>query len=248
MKKHIPNLFTLGNLLCGCLACIFLLTYHGDCYRVKLSFEIPAFLVLLGAFLDFFDGFFARLLGVDGEFGKQLDSLADLITFGFAPSLIATRSLDFNVNGIPWYGYFGLLIVLMSAMRLAKFNISTDQTDSFIGLPTPANALFWIGLPFLTLEISNLVEMTENWNLIISVGLISISSYLLVSPLKLIALKFKSFGWKGNEARWVLIGLSIATLITLTTITGNVLASLPIIIILYIIISVINNSFSKNEL
>lgn len=243
MKKHIPNLFTLGNLLCGCLACIFLLTMHGNCYHIRSSYEIPAYLVLLGAFLDFFDGFFARLLGVDGELGKQLDSLADLVTFGMVPGLIAVRSLDFDQTGISWHGYFGLLIVLMSAMRLAKFNISTNQTDSFIGLPTPANALFWIGLPFLELNTS--FSFSNHY---VAYSLIAVFSYLLVSPIRLIALKFKHYRWKGNEARWVLIFSSIATLITLTTLTGNVLASLPIVIILYIIISIVNNSLNKNEL
>jgi len=242
MKKHIPNLFTLGNLLCGCLACLTVLSWHYDCVLIRSQFTVPALFVLAGAFLDFFDGFFARLLKVDGELGKQLDSLADMVTFGLVPGLIAYRLMESVIeNPKSWLVLIPLSIVLMSAMRLAKFNISTNQTDSFIGIPVPANALFWIGLPFL-------LEWLEFSNQYLIMGLALLFSYLLVSPLKLIALKFKSFGWNGNEARWVLILLSIATLITLTTITGNVLAGLPIIIILYIIISVINNSFSKHEL
>lgn len=242
MKKHIPNLFTLGNLLCGCLAVLVLL--ESETLLAKTWFDPflgAAFLVLLGAFLDFFDGFFARLLKVDGELGKQLDSLADMVTFGVVPGLIAYKFIiimdqnAFDLCLIP------LLIILMSAMRLAKFNISTEQTDSFIGVPTPANALFWIGLPFL-------LDWQEFENTYLVIGLALLFSYLLVCPLRLIALKFKTYGWSGNQARWVLILSSIATLITLTTITGNVLASLPIIIILYIIISVINNSFSKHGL
>ena len=242
MKKHIPNLFTLGNLLCGCLAVLVLL--DSKTLLAKTWFDPflgAAFFVLFGAFLDFFDGFFARLLKVDGELGKQLDSLADMVTFGVAPGLIAYKFiLVMNDNAIQLC-LIPLLIILMSAMRLAKFNISTEQSDSFIGLPTPANAMFWIGLPFLL-----------NWqafeNAYAIVILTLIFSYLLICPLRLIALKFKTYGWSGNEARWVLILSSIATLITLTTITGNVLASLPIIIILYLIISVINNSFSKHGL
>ncbi len=233
MKKHIPNLFTLANLTCGVLASIVLID--------KADYQTAACLVLLGAFFDFFDGLFARLLNVSGELGKQLDSLADMVTFGLVPGLIGYQlCLEYSYSD-SWINFIPIVVTLMSAMRLAIFNISTDQSDSFIGVPTPANTLFWIGLPFLFDYMMLGTEYTV-------IGLSVLSAILLVSKVKLIALKFKSFGWKGNEARWLLIVMSVATLIILKTITGNMLIALPIIIILYLIISVINNRVSKNEL
>tara|TARA_B100000768_G_scaffold176863_1_gene190256 strand:+ start:18079 stop:18786 length:708 start_codon:yes stop_codon:yes gene_type:complete len=234
MKKHIPTLFTLANLTCGILATICLLKTH--------DFELAAYLVLAGALFDFFDGFIARLLGVSGELGKQLDSLADLVTFGLVPGLIGfSLCEEFYSASSGAYErliYIPLIIALMSAMRLAKFNISTDQSDSFIGVPTPANALFWIGLPFLL----EYIEVGDMYTVIL---LSILSAVLLVFKYKMLSLKFKTFGLKGNHGRWLLVLASAAGFVTLTIITGNPLISLPIIIILYLIISVINNSLSK---
>ncbi len=234
MKKHIPTLFTLANLTCGILAIICLLKTH--------DFELAAYLVLAGALFDFFDGFIARLLGVSGELGKQLDSLADLVTFGLVPGLIGfSLCEEFYSASSGAYErliYIPLIIALMSAMRLAKFNISTDQSDSFIGVPTPANALFWIGLPFLL----EYIEVGDMYTVIL---LSILSAVLLVFKYKMLSLKFKTFGLKGNHGRWLLVLASAAGFVTLTIITGNPLISLPIIIILYLIISVINNSLSK---
>lgn len=238
MRKHIPNLFTLANLTCGVLASIIIIQ--------SSNYQTAAYLVILGAVFDFFDGFVARLLGVAGELGKQLDSLADMITFGLVPGLIGVflcSDIAMSTGGVhpSFIIYIPIIVTLMSAMRLAIFNISTDQTDTFIGVPTPAITIFWIGIPFLL----QYLNIGDHYTIIL---LSVLSALLLVAKFKLIALKFKSFGWKGNEARWVLIGSSVATLIFLTTITGNMLVALPIIIILYIIISVINNRLSKNEL
>lgn len=234
MKKHIPTLFTLANLTCGILATICLLKTH--------NFELAAYLVLAGALFDFFDGFIARLLGVSGELGKQLDSLADLVTFGLVPGLIGfSLCEEFYSASSGAYErliYIPLIIALMSAMRLAKFNISTDQSDSFIGVPTPANALFWIGLPFLL----EYIEVGDMYTVIL---LSILSAVLLVFKYKMLSLKFKTFGLKGNHGRWLLVLASAAGFVRLTIITGNPLISLPIIIILYLIISVINNSLSK---
>lgn len=234
MKKHIPNLFTLANLTCGILATICLIKTH--------DFELAAYLVLAGALFDFFDGLIARLLGVSGELGKQLDSLADMVTFGLVPGLIGfSLCKEFDLVSKEGYGlivFIPLVITLMSAMRLAIFNISTDQSDSFIGVPTPANTLFWIGLPFL-------MEYTRVGDIYTVILLSILSAMLLVVKYKMLALKFKTFGLKGNHGRWLLAVASVATFITLTIITGNPLISLPIIIILYLIISVINNSLSK---
>jgi len=210
----------------------------------EADYTTAAYLVLLGALFDFIDGLVARAVNVSGELGKQLDSLADMVTFGVVPGLIAMSLCNgFNPSygtGLSknWFVLFPVVITLMSAMRLAKFNISTDQSDSFIGVPTPANTLFWIGMPFL-LEYLGVYDM---W---VVIALSAVSAVWLVMNYKMLALKFSSYGMKGNHGRWLLVGASAATLIILTTITGNMLIALPIIIILYLIISVINNSLSK---
>ena len=235
--KHIPNLITLGNLAFGILAILF--AFGGN-------LTLASSYIILGAFLDFFDGFFARLLKSSSEIGKQLDSLADLITFGLAPSIIVFQLLFFletesyftTTNILSDYctyylPYIAFLIPLFSAYRLAKFNIDSRQSDSFIGLPTPANALFFISIPFI-------VENGEGfvYELIFEKGFIVISviilSLLMISELKLIALKFKSIGWSENKYRYILIVTTVILLLLLR------FEAVPIILILYVILSIIN--------
>ena len=139
IKSHIPNILTLANLFCGILA-------------IKVGFSehyfLAAFFVVLGAFFDFLDGFAARLLKVQGELGKQLDSFADMVTFGVAPGVVMYSFLSSFIldSYIP---YISFVIPLLSAVRLAKFNIDSNQSDKFIGLPTPANALFFVFIPLV---------------------------------------------------------------------------------------------------
>lgn len=192
------------------------------------------------------DGFFARLLKANGEMGKQLDSLADLITFGLAPSIIVFQLLffleteryftasnklgDYSTHHLP---YIAFLITLFSAYRLAKFNIDSRQSDSFIGLPTPANALFFISIPFI-------VEYGEGfvYDLIYRKEVVIISvvilSLLMISELKLISLKFKSTRWSENKYRYILIVTTVILLLLLR------FEAVPIILILYLILSIIN--------
>jgi len=228
LKKQIPNFITLLNLFCGSIAVIF---------AVNGNMKLTALFVFLGVFFDFFDGLLARKLKVEGELGLQLDSLADMVTSGLVPGLVMfylfnlvnTEASNLN-NYLP---YFGLLITLASAYRLAKFNISTNQTNSFIGLPTPANALLILSLP-LIIEFQNNDIMDaiilNKWFLI---GITLLSSYLLNSNLKLLALKFKTWNFKGNAARYMLIILSIVLLVIFK------FAAIPLIIASYIIISLI---------
>ena len=141
IKKHIPNLITLLNLFSGCIALIF---------AIKLNFEMAFFFVSLGIFLDFFDGFFARLFKVSSPLGLQLDSLADMVTSGVVPGFVMFLMLsEGNFSTSSWLPYLGFIITLGSCYRLANFNIDTRQTDSFIGLPTPANALLILSLPLI---------------------------------------------------------------------------------------------------
>lgn len=268
----IPHLFTLGNLLCGCLA-------------IKFAFEwdlvMAALLVGIAAVLDFFDGFLARLLKVSGELGKQLDSLADVVSFGVVPGVVMFQTLklsiyiDQNFNGfgmpgnIEWMAYIAFLIPLFSAFRLAKFNIDTRPSDKFYGLPTPANAIFLCSIGMLTFFGNQLNEVAKNvflenssesYNFTYYVnfhkedinffqemflnpyaltGIVLIFSLLLVSNLPLFALKFKNFGWADNKIRYIFVLISVALLIFLQ------LVAIPIIILLYIVLSVLNNYIFK---
>lgn len=284
----IPHLFTLGNLFCGCLGIIFAFNWRLDW---------AAYMVFLAAFLDFFDGFFARLLKVEGDLGKQLDSLADMVSFGVVPGIVVYQLLvslfQENINafaspitpgwhvtiysGIEYVKYVSLLIPVFSCYRLAKFNIDTRQTNGFIGLPTPANAIFFVSIALIvsTIVKENLLpynssdawnyyynlplpnsytQINDNsieshissfktnffmivYNVYTLVGLTVIFSFLLVSPLPLFALKFKNFGWADNKIRYIFLGISAGLLICFQ------LIAIPFIIVLYILISIVNNIF-----
>jgi CDP-diacylglycerol--serine O-phosphatidyltransferase len=241
MKKHIPNLLTLLNLLCGCLAIIS--TFHK-------TFELTALLLVTAAVFDFFDGFVARLLGVHSELGKQLDSLADMVTFGVVPGFVMYQLIIYAIGSgeaymAPsepvWYlAYAGMLIPLFSAYRLAKFNIDTRQSDQFIGLPTPANALLISFLPLLMIPDGNALSglLMKPYVLI---ALCVTQSYLMIAELPMIALKFKNFAWKGNEWRYVLLLLSAIAVLLIKQ------KAVPFIIILYVVLSLIQNMFNQEK-
>lgn len=235
IKKHIPNTITLLNLLCGCIALIFV---------SEDQFEMAFYFVCLGIFLDFFDGFFARLFKVSGALGLQLDSLADMVTSGVVPGFVMYKMmLSSNVamqeGWLQYFPYLGFIITLGSCMRLAKFNIDTRQTDSFIGLPTPANALFILSLP-LVLEYSDSLVMleilTEKWVLLL---ITLFSAYILNAEIPLFSLKIKKFNFKDNSLQIVFLISAVLGLFLL-----NYLA-VPLIIIFYVLLSVINNKLLK---
>ncbi len=246
MKKHIPNIITLSNLTCGILAIQY--SFVIDSLWIASSF------VFLGLFFDFFDGFFARILGVSGEIGKQLDSLADMVTFGIAPGLIMFTFVDHAFksfiepcsNGfIEEYGaYISFIIPLLSAIRLAKFNISTNQSDQFIGLPTPANAIFFVSIP-LVFEFGE-INLRQMSYITTSLPFLIVSfSLLLNANIPLIALKFKTFGWNENKIRFIFLIFCIVVIFSALLI-NNIFLATPIIILLYLIISIFNN-FIKSK-
>tara|TARA_B110001469_G_scaffold25529_1_gene26269 strand:+ start:6107 stop:6799 length:693 start_codon:yes stop_codon:yes gene_type:complete len=230
VKSYIPHFITLLNLFSGCVAVIFAL---------EGNMKLTAFFVCLGIFFDFFDGLLARKLNVQSELGVQLDSLADMVTSGLVPGLVLFHLLGLapqlsweTYNLLP---YFGLLVTLASAFRLAKFNISTNQSDAFIGLPTPANALLIISLPLiLEYQHSDAINaiILNPWFLIV---LTLVSCYLLNAPIKLIALKFKTWNFKDNASRYILIVMSVAILAIFQ------FAGIPLVIVAYILLSI----FSK---
>ncbi|PZE16914.1 CDP-diacylglycerol--serine O-phosphatidyltransferase [Putridiphycobacter roseus] len=264
MKRLIPNLLTAGNLVGGIFAIIFTLNGH---------MEWAPYCIFLSAIFDFLDGFVARLLKVQSELGKQLDSLADMVTFGVAPGIIVYKLLNgpgthsyihLITNKIfydyewsigekyEWIGeylpYIAFLIPVFALFRLAKFNLDTRQTSSFIGLPTPAMTLFFAVIPLLMLEaIMGQGKMEVQFvniiaNPIFLILATIVLSLLMVSEIPLFSLKFKDFKFKGNEIRYLFLTISLLLFATLF------FWSIPIIIILYIILSLINNAVKrKNE-
>lgn len=213
MKKYIPNTLTCCNLISGCIA-----TFYGFCGDPQMAL----LWIIVGAAFDFFDGMSARLLGVSSPIGKELDSLADDITFGFAPSAIVFAELSimpYPTALAPIADYIPFVAFIMaafSAIRLAKFNLDERQTTSFIGVPTPANALFWGSL---VCSCQTTFE-TQKWaSLIVIIGIL-MCSWLLVCELPMFALKFKHWGWKNNEVRYSFILLSVIFLATLGFVGG----------------------------
>ena len=230
MKKHIPNTLTCCNLISGCIATYY--AFYGD-YRLALLF------IVIGAVFDFFDGMVARLLHVSSPIGKELDSLADDITFGFAPSAIIfnwlcqTITLSSPLATIIPFGAF--IMAAFSALRLAKFNLDERQSLGFIGLPTPANALFWGAL----IAGSNEWLQTIGYAPYIILLLSFVSSYLLVSEIPMFALKFKQWGWKGNEIKYIFL-LSCIPLLIIFRVSG-----IAIIILWYVLLSVVSSRCCK---
>ncbi len=250
MKKYVPNALTLLNLFCGSIAVIFV---------VNNNFVAASVFVFLGIFFDFFDGFFARKFNVQGELGVQLDSLADMVTSGVVPGIIMFKLLSLAIDkpefisvsnewnsilhfeGVTYsiIPFFGLFITLASAYRLAKFNIDEDQQSYFKGLPTPANTLLIISLPlimeFQNSDLMNSIILNEYFLL----ALTSLSCYLLNANIKLFALKFKEWGFKANASRYIFIMLCVIFLIILQ------FAAIPMIILLYIGMSLLDSLTSK---
>lgn len=242
IKNHIPNTITLLNLFAGLLALIH--AFNGN-YNEAFS------LVCLGIFFDFWDGFFARIWKVQSPIGLQLDSLADMVTSGVVPGLVMYKMLgdiqenqsQYNLTEDTYYmgvvPYLGFLITLASCYRLAKFNVDTRQTDSFIGLPTPANALLIMSIPMIQFhsEFEWLVDFLSNPYVL--VGVTVLSSYLLNAEIPLFSLKVKSFSWEKYKMQVVFMIISVILIAIFEFI------AIPIIILLYVILSVVNNTILK---
>ncbi|KAA0989391.1 CDP-diacylglycerol--serine O-phosphatidyltransferase [Dyadobacter aurulentus] len=227
IRRNIPNALTCGNLLCGCIGVV-------EAFHNNLI--ISCILIGVALIFDFLDGFLARILKVSSAIGRDLDSLADMVTFGLLPSIILYQLLMQSIPDLMgiWKAYPAFIVAVFSAIRLAKFNNDTRQSDSFIGVPTPANAMLIASLPIIVYtEGAFWKDVIINTNNLLILAVVM--SYLLVMELPLIALKFKNFGWKGNEARFVLIITSLVLLVTLK------ILAIPVILIIYILLSVLEN-------
>lgn len=254
---NVPNTITALNFSCGILSLIF--AFSGEVVSA-------VGLIFLGAFFDFFDGFFARLLNQQGELGKQLDSLADVVSFGVAPGAIAflffihffdsnhsthlTALQTWSSSENKWLSLFFILIPVFSLFRLAKFNLDTRQSESFIGLPTPANAVLITSIPLCSAIYQN--ENSLNFEIVSLLNIdfiyffIALSAAcLLLAELPLFSLKFKSFQFRSNKMKYTFLGISFICLLFFQ------LISLPFIVILYILLSIIQifaPNTSKNEI
>lgn len=229
ITRHIPNALTCMNLFSGCIACV--MAFHAN-------FEMAMLFIVIGAVFDFFDGLAARLLHAYSNIGKDLDSLADDVSFGVAPALIVFSlfkeinypdHLSFLAN---WLPYAAFLIAVFSALRLAKFNNDTRQTTSFIGLPVPANALFWASLIAGCKPIAS-------YHPLLTLALVCLFSWLLVSEIPMFSLKFKNLSWKDNKIAFIFVIISAILLITLK------IAGFAAVIVWYILLSILTQKKSN---
>lgn len=232
MKKHIPNAITCTHLFSGCTGIFF-------AFQGKLDYA--AYAVFIAAFFDFLDGMAARLLKVHSEIGKQLDSLADIVSFGVLPSFIIFMLLAKKDSGVEpnWIYFSAFFIAIFSALRLAKFNVDTRQTNSFIGLPTPASAMLSASFPLILIFQQNASFtgiILNHWFLIVY---IAVNCWLLVAELPLLSLKFKNLGFSENSYRYILLVFGLISLLIFK------FAAIPLIIFFYILLSIIQTRTTK---
>jgi CDP-diacylglycerol--serine O-phosphatidyltransferase len=229
MKKHIPNTITCLNLFSGCMGLVWAFEQHLDW---------AAYAIVVSALFDFLDGMLARLLKAYSEIGKELDSLADVVSFGVLPSVIVFQLVKQSGTEIFWLPYLAFSIAVFSALRLAKFNIDTRQAENFIGLPTPANALLLGSFPLIIasdeLGIGAVIKQPH----VLAIFCVLMSA-LLVSEIPLFSLKFKQWSIKGNEFKIALIFLSLILFLLLK------FAAVPFIIGVYILLSMIQTQLKK---
>lgn len=241
IKSQIPNLFTMLNLFCGCVALVFV---------SDLKFDFAFYFVCLGIFFDFFDGFFARKFNVAGPLGVQLDSLADMVTSGVVPGYVMYQLLfnirlmttnDYSENLIDFIPFVGFIITLGACYRLAKFNIDTRQSDSFIGLPTPANALFITSLAVIVkgMPLSAISSFLFDSSVLIPITLLS--AYVMNAEIPLFSLKIKNFSFVKYKLQILFLFVSLVMLLIF-----NVTA-VPMIIILYVLLSILSNIVNKKS-
>jgi len=243
IKKHIPNVITLLNLLSGLIALV---------YAFDDNLQMAFFWVCLGIFFDFWDGFAARVLKVSSPLGVQLDSLADMVTSGVVPGVVMYQMLvhiqenyeQYTITEDTFYmklvPFIGFVITLGACMRLAKFNIDTRQTDSFIGLPTPANALFILSIPLImnTTESDFVFNFFSNPYVLVGISLFS--AFIMNAELPLFSLKTKNKNLSDNKLTLLFLGICALLLLFFR------FEAIPLIIIFYIILSVILNKTKKS--
>lgn len=233
IRYNIPNAITCLNLIAGTIAIIF--AFKGDEPTNGLfAYEWSFIFIGIAAVADFLDGFMARLLKAYSDVGKELDSLCDLVSFGVAPAVILYNAV-LACGGAEWVAWSSLLLAAAGALRLARFNVDVRQHSDFIGLPIPANAIFWIGFVAFYYEIGGII----NW---LTLAAILVMSWLMLSPIRIYSLKFKNFSFRENSHRYILIVATIAFI----AIGG--LMGMAITILYYVLSALAMNLRSKNKI
>lgn len=234
----IPNSFTMANLLCGSIGIYALFATE--------AYLWPAGLVVLAAVFDLFDGMLARLLKVDGALGKQLDSLADAVTFGVLPAIMMVHLVmhDSGWSNLHWSGFLPLILAIASVYRLAKFNVETRPADRFYGLPTPANALFWS-------VVAVFYESGHEWSVLVRTETVVGGAFLMalwmVSNVPMLSFKMKGFGWADNRFRYVLLLGAALTLGLSYLLTKAIFPAVPIVLLLYLLVSLMDQRSNKSH-
>ncbi|RZK82406.1 MAG: CDP-diacylglycerol--serine O-phosphatidyltransferase [Pedobacter sp.] len=227
IKKHIPNLITCANLFSGCI---------GIVYAFKGELEIAAYFVLLSGIFDFFDGLVARALNVKSVIGKELDSLADMVSFGFLPGVVMFKLFaegDYTSTYLP---YLGFVITVFSALRLAKFNVDTRQTEDFIGLNTPMNTLMVVSLAFIKVDYPSIINST-----FFLISLTALLSWLLISEIKIFSFKLNNPAWAHNKFKYLFLIFSVILIPFLK------FAAVPFILVMYIAFSIVHFKTIKSN-
>lgn len=223
MRKHVPNLLTLLNLFCGCCALV---------YAQRGDFQTVALLLLISGVADFFDGLSARWLGVASPIGKELDSLADVVSFGVVPATFFYYVLNKEGISVSGSGLEGFVLALFAALRLAKFNIDTRQLEHFIGLNTPSCTLFVAGL-MLMYQYDSYGLKPYIVNPVFLYPVIAALSLLMVSPVPMFGFKFKGLHWKGYETQWIFVAVAATCLVVFREL------GLSLVIITYVLWNVV---------
>ncbi len=235
IRRNFPNLLTCLNILAGTVAIV--LAFKSDAvFHGLAGWKWSILAIGVATVADFLDGFMARLLNAGSEMGKELDSLSDLVSFGMAPAMLLFNLLDHAPQAPHWLPWIALIIPVAGAVRLARFNVDPRQTSSFIGLPIPANAIFWLGFIALAYDMP-----TATWLCApaLIIPLTIIEAWLMLAPLPLFSLKFHDYKWRGNEVRWILIFASFGLICWLG------LPALALIIILYLLLDLISIFISR---
>jgi CDP-diacylglycerol---serine O-phosphatidyltransferase len=238
IKKNIPNALTCGNLICGIFG--ILNVFNDDLIQASIFIGIALI-------FDWLDGFIARLLHISSPIGKELDSLADMVTFGVLPAFMMLKLIEGSCTtgtctvglGGFYKPYIAFALAVFSALRLAKFNVDTRQSHSFIGVPTPANAMVVASFPLIMLFHPEFSKYIIQFNVLVIYCIVM--SYLLVAELPLFALKFKNFGWADNQIKFIFLILSVILLIILKFV------AIPAIIFLYVLMSVFQNMMEQKR-
>jgi len=220
LKNYIPNAITCANLFSGCIGVVF---------AFKGELQFAAYFVIISGFFDFFDGMAARSLNVKSSIGKDLDSLADMVSFGLFPGVIMFKLLQQSDYASEYLPYLAFIITVFSALRLAKFNNDERQTEDFIGLNTPMNTLFISSLPYVAVSHPEIIGST-----LLLLGIIFLSSFLLVSEIKIFSMKFKDKSWANNRVKFIFLIISALLIIVLKFV------AIPFVLVLYLTSSFIH--------